>query len=154
MTPSPGNSTITVLRRPTPLTEARRHPHEIPDYLLDRHNNDAPQALNPDIGKQNVITGSRRSRAPPVDYKSLSGRGGRGRGAGNRGVSSNFFTYYGTFATALHPTLHQKITSIVPKTSVTVYGVRTSHVPRGGEMVLLLLLMSTFYTYHDHRYVM
>jgi hypothetical protein len=25
-------------------------------------------------------------------------------------------TYYGTFATALHPTLHQKITSIVPKT--------------------------------------
>jgi hypothetical protein len=36
---------------------------------------------------------------------------------------------------------------------VTVDGVRTFHMPRGGEMVLLLLLMSTFYTYHDHRYV-
>jgi hypothetical protein len=37
---------------------------------------------------------------------------------------------------------------------VTVYGVRTSHVPRGGEMVLLLIVMSTFFTYHDHRYIM
>jgi hypothetical protein len=29
--------------------------------------------------------------------------------------------------------------------TVTVYGVRTSHVPR-GESVLLLIVMSTFYT--------
>jgi hypothetical protein len=35
------------------------------------------------------------------------------------------------------------------KTTVTVYGVRTSHVPR-GERVLLLIVMSTFFTYHDH----
>jgi hypothetical protein len=112
---SPDNSTI-VVRRPTPSTQSHRHAHEIPGYLPDRHNNNAPQAFNPDIGSQNVITGGRRSRAPPVDYRSLSRGRGQGKGAGNSGVSSNFFTYYGTFATALHPTLHQKITSIVPKT--------------------------------------
>jgi hypothetical protein len=53
-----------------------------------------------------VITRNRRSRAPPVDYKSLSGGRGRGRGASNSGVSLNFFTYYRTFATALYLTLH------------------------------------------------
>jgi hypothetical protein len=115
--PSPDNSTI-VLSRPTPLTQSHRHANEIPGYLPNRHNNNAPQTFNPDIGDQNVITGGRRSRAPPVDYRSLSGGRGRGRSAGNNGVSSNFFTYYGTFATALHPTLHQKITSIVPKTKL------------------------------------
>ena len=120
----PDDSVIAVLRRPTPSaeTQSSRHAYEIPGYLPDRHNNNAPQALNPDVGAQNVITGGRR-RAPPVDYRTLSrgssstGRA-RGRGTTNNGVSSNFFTYYGTFATALHPTLHQKITSIVPKTKL------------------------------------
>jgi hypothetical protein len=103
--PSPENSTIAVLSRPTPSTEALRHVHEIPGYLLDRHNNNAPQALNPDVGDQNIITEGRRSCAPPVDYRSLSRGRGRGRGA-SYGPSLTYFTYYGTFATALHPTLH------------------------------------------------
>jgi hypothetical protein len=46
-----------------------------------------------------------------------------------------------------------KARRLLKEYNVTVYGVMTSHVPRGGEMVLLLL-MSTFYPYHDHRYVM
>jgi hypothetical protein len=45
--------------------------------------------------------------ATPPHYHSISD---------NSEVSSNFFTYYGTFATALYPTLHQKITSTVLKT--------------------------------------
>ncbi|KAI0568001.1 hypothetical protein Alg130_12380, partial [Pyrenophora tritici-repentis] len=77
-----------------------RHAYDIPGYLPDRHNNNAPQALHPDIGDHNVITGSRRSRAKK----------------GQDRVSSNFFTYYGTFATSLHPTLYEKITAITPKT--------------------------------------
>jgi hypothetical protein len=64
---SPDNST-TVLRRPTPLAQSHCHTHEIPGYLPDCHINNAPQAFNPDIGDQNVITGGRRSRAPPVNY--------------------------------------------------------------------------------------
>jgi hypothetical protein len=120
---SPENSTITVLRRPTPSAEARRHVHEIPGYLPDRHNNNAPQALNPDVGDQNIITEGRRSRAPPVDYGVLSRgsssrHGGASHGGASHGPSSTHFTYYGTFATALHPTLHEKITSIVPKTKL------------------------------------
>jgi hypothetical protein len=103
--PSPDNSTIEVLSRPTPSTEALRHVHEIPGYLPDRHNNNAPQALNLDVGDQNIITEGRRSRAPPVNYRSLSGGRGRGRGA-SYGPSSTYFTYYRTFATALHLTLH------------------------------------------------
>ncbi|KAI1507549.1 Pol protein [Pyrenophora tritici-repentis] len=97
--PSPTNSTIAVLQRPTPSMESR-HAYDIPGYLPDRHNNNAPQALHPDIGDHNVITGSRRSRAKK----------------GQDRVSSNFFTYYGTFATSLHPTLYEKITAITPKT--------------------------------------
>jgi hypothetical protein len=112
---SPANSTIAVLRRPNPSTEALRHVHEIPSYLPDRHNNNAPQALNPDVGDQNVITEGRRSRAPPVDYRVLSRGSSSKHGGASHGPLSSHFTYYGTFATALHPTLHQKITSIVPK---------------------------------------
>ncbi|KAI1507080.1 hypothetical protein Ptr86124_013971, partial [Pyrenophora tritici-repentis] len=97
--PSPTNSTIAVLQRPTPSMESR-HAYDIPGYLPDRHNNNALQALHPDIGDHNVITGSRRSRAKK----------------GQDRVSSNFFTYYGTFATSLHPTLYEKITAITPKT--------------------------------------
>jgi hypothetical protein len=114
------SSVIAVLRRPTPSaeTQSSRHAYDIPGYLPDRHNNNAPQAFNPDVGDQNIITEGRRSRAPPVDYRSLSRGSSSRRGGASRGPSSNFFTYYGTFATALHPTLHQKITSIVPKTQL------------------------------------
>jgi hypothetical protein len=114
--PSLDSSSIAVLRRLTLLAESRRYVYEIPSYLPDRYNNNAPQAFNLDIRDQNIITEGRRSRAPPVNYRSLSRGRGRGRNAGNSGVSSNFFTYYGTFATALYLTLHQKITSIVLKT--------------------------------------
>jgi hypothetical protein len=99
--PSPTNSTIVVLQRPTPSMESR-HAYDVPGYLPDRHNNNAPQAFNPDIGEHNVIAGGRRSRRAPS----------------NNRVSTNFFTYYGTFAAALHPTLYQKITTIVPKTKL------------------------------------
>jgi hypothetical protein len=118
--PTPENLEAALLSRPTPSAESQlhRHAHEISGYLPDRHNNNAPQARNPDIGEQNIITEDRRGRAPPVDYRALArGSSSRGRGRG-RGVSSNFFTYYGTFAAALHPTIHQKITTIVPKTRV------------------------------------
>jgi hypothetical protein len=87
--PSPTNSTIAVLQRLTPLMESR-YAYKIPSYLLDRHNNNAPQAFNPDIGEHNVIAGGRRScRAPS-----------------NNRVLINFFTYYSTFAAALHLTLY------------------------------------------------
>jgi hypothetical protein len=76
--------------------------YEIPGYLLDRHNNNAPQAFSLDIGEQNMVPGGRRSRRKAINSK----------------VSSNFFTYYGTFAAALYLTLHQKITTIVPKTKL------------------------------------
>jgi hypothetical protein len=78
--PSPANSTI-VLTRPTPSAEACQHVYNIPSYLPNRHNNNAPQALNPDIGDQNIITEARRSRAPPVDYSYLSRGQERCRGA-------------------------------------------------------------------------
>ena len=113
---TPENLSTALSNRPVSSAESHRHMYDIPGYLPDRHNNNAPQAFNPDVGEQNIITDSRRSRAPPVDYRALA-RGTSSRGRGN-GVSSNFFTYYGTFATALHPTLHQKITAIVPKTGI------------------------------------
>jgi hypothetical protein len=105
--PSPDNSTIAVIRRPIPSAQAQsdRHAQEIPGYFLDRRRNNAPQALNPDIGEHNVISRSRRSRAPPAEKK-------------RDGVSSNFLTYYGTFASALRLALHQKITTLVPKTRI------------------------------------
>jgi hypothetical protein len=46
--PSPTNSTIAVLQRPTLLMESR-YAYDIPGYLLGQHNNNAPQAFNPDI---------------------------------------------------------------------------------------------------------
>jgi hypothetical protein len=52
-----------------------------------------------------VISRSRRSRALLEKGK-------------QDGVSSSFFTYHGTFAAALRPTLHQKITALVPKTKI------------------------------------
>jgi hypothetical protein len=99
--PSPDNSTIAVLRRPVPSIESL-HAYKIPSYLPDQHNNNALQAFSPDIREQNIIPRGQRSRRKAINSK----------------VSSNFFTYYRTFAAALHPTLHQKITTIVLKTKL------------------------------------
>jgi hypothetical protein len=67
-----------------------RHAYDVPGYLLDRHNNNAPQAFNPDIREHNVIAGGRQSRRAPS----------------NNRVLTNFFTYYSTFAAALYLTLY------------------------------------------------
>jgi hypothetical protein len=92
---SPDNSTIAVIRRLIPSAQAQsdRHAQEIPGYFLDCRRNNTPQALNLEIGEHNVISGSRRSRAPLAEKK-------------RDGVLSNFFTYYGTFASALRPALY------------------------------------------------
>jgi hypothetical protein len=69
--PSPTNSTIAALQRPTPLMESR-HAYEIPSYLPDCHNNNAPQAFNLDIGEHNVIARGRRSRRAPSNNRVLT----------------------------------------------------------------------------------
>jgi hypothetical protein len=112
---TPEHSTTALSSRPTPSAELQRHAHKIPGYLPDRQNNNAPQTFNPDIGVQNIIHEGRYSRAPRVDDRVLSHGSSSKHGGASYGASSTHFTYYRTFTTALHPSLHQKITFIVSK---------------------------------------